>query len=64
MAKSAGGGGRTGGTDVVARAMRKRYGTDNVLSAKGGGFYVRGQGRVSLAQARKVTNIKAPKITR
>jgi hypothetical protein len=43
----------------VAAALRTQG--FEVLGAKGGGFYVRGEGFVSMAQARKRTGIAAPK---
>ena len=39
-------------------ALAKVHGTENVLSGKGG-FWIKGQGHITTAQARKVTGINA-----
>ena len=57
MAKSGGSGGRSS----VLRALKKRYGSSNVLSGKNSGFNVRGQGFISLSKARRLTGIASPK---
>lgn len=44
----------------VLIALNKIKGEENVLYGKGG-FWIKGEGWISLAQARKLTGIKAPK---
>ena len=41
----------------IAKALKRHYKAD-VMSGKGG-FFVRGKGHVTIAQARRVTGIKA-----
>lgn len=53
--------GKVGASDAVKQALKRKYGEGNVITGKGGGFHVKGQGRVSLAQARRTTGIAAPK---
>lgn len=47
-------------TKLVLAALQDKYGADNVIYGKGG-FWVKGQGFLSLSQARKLTGILAPK---
>jgi hypothetical protein len=47
-------------TKEVLVALENLKGKDNVLYGKGG-FWIRGEGWISLAKARRITGIKAPK---
>lgn len=55
-----------GGSDVVLQRMVTKHGKDNIVGGRGG-MWVRREGKGSfttLAQARKETNVSAPKSTR
>ena len=56
-----GGGGNIGGRDSVFAGLQHKLGKDNVLKGKDSGFFIKGKGSISLAAARKLVGIEAPK---
>lgn len=51
---------KTGGTRDVFAALEGQHGKGNVMGGKGG-FWIKGQGHITTAKARRATGVAAPK---